>query len=158
MFSWTQVRRTTHRRGISYILSVVIMTLVISTMATSVLVWGLAQITETRTALSSAVQARIERLQQSLVVEDAQMINSTTLKVYIRNTGAVQIVVDQLYVNHTAATALSPARLSLSVKSIGVLYAKFSASDLPSGFSSGATVLVRVSTTRGVSDVGTWKL
>jgi hypothetical protein len=49
------------------------MTLVISALSATVLFWGLTEIGESRSTLSSAMKARMERIQQGLVVEDVQM-------------------------------------------------------------------------------------
>lgn len=151
-------RNLKRKRALSYILSVVMMTLVTTSLATSVLLWGLTQVAESRTTLSSAVKARMERMQEGFVVEDVKMINTTSLRIYVRNNGARQLVIDQAYMNHTAANTITAqgggARLSLAVREVGFVDAKFSSAS----FALGSTVLIRVTTTRGVADVDSWKL
>ncbi len=73
------------------------MTLVITALATLVLTWGLGVVSDSKNALGNAVNARMNRIQEGVVVEDVQMLSSTSARVWIRNTGSIQVVVDQLY-------------------------------------------------------------
>ncbi len=147
-----------NRRAISYILSVMMMTLIITAISTTVLYWGLTEIGESRSALSGAMGTRMDRIKQSIVIEDVKRIDDTTLRIYIRNTGAVHAIIDTVYVNHTAATSLSPEKLSIAVQGVSYVDAVFSLDDFPDGFSAGTNQLVKVPTTRGVSDSGYWTL
>lgn len=143
------------RKGLSYILSVIMMTLVITSLSTSVLFWSLGQISDSRNAVSAALGARMDRIQQALIVENVEMVNDTTIRLHIRNTGSVQIVIDQVYVNRSQATTLDPVKLSLAIKAVSSI--EVSVSTLPN-FVAGNSQLVRASTTRGVSDIDTWEL
>jgi len=82
------------------------MTLVITALASVVLTWGLGSISSSRAALTGAVNARINRVQEGLVVEDVQLLDATHLRVWVRNTGAIQIVIDQAYVNNAQSSVV----------------------------------------------------
>lgn len=153
-----QKRKAINRRAISHILSVMMMTLITTALSTTVLYWGLTEIGESRTTLSGAMESRMDRIKQSIVIEDVKRISDTSIRIYVRNIGAVHVIIDTVYVNHTAATSLSPEKLSLAVQEVSYMDAVFSLSDFPDGFSAGTTQLVRVPTTRGASDVGYWTL
>ncbi len=88
------------------------MTLVITALASVVLSWGLSTVTSSRTALTGAIDSRMNRLQEALVVEDAQQVSSSTIRLWIRNTGSVLIVIDQAYVNNFKGTISTVCRPS----------------------------------------------
>lgn len=94
------MRFSRRRSGISYILEVVMMTLVITALASVVLAWGLTAVSNSRTAITGAVNSRMNRLQETVVIEDVQMINTNTLRVFVTNAGSIQMVIDQVYVNN----------------------------------------------------------
>lgn len=146
------------RRALSYILSVVIMILITTSLATVVLLWGLNEVSTSRSSFSSSIRARTDRVQEHFTVEDVRF-NSTHLRVYLRNTGAIQIVVDQVYVNHQVGTIASSSsssggtKLSLGVQALGwVDVARPSAVTLTSG----QTYTVNVATTRGSTVAEYW--
>lgn len=94
------------RRGISYIMEVVMMTLVITALATVVLTWGLGVVGDSRSAITGAVNARMQRMQEALVIEDAQMIDASHLRLWIRSSGSTQLVIDQVYLNNVQVTVV----------------------------------------------------
>ncbi|MCL4436101.1 MAG: hypothetical protein M1387_05250 [Thaumarchaeota archaeon] len=145
--------RRKQRRALSYILSVVIMTLITTSMAGVVLLWGLNEVGTSRDSFSSSIRSRTERVQERLVVEDVYFVDSTHLKVYVRNTGAIQIVVDEVYVNHQAGTIAS--KLSLGVQSSGYVYVDVSSTSV--SLIDGQTYTINVATTRGSTVSGSWK-
>ncbi len=124
------------KRAISYIMEVVMMTLVVTALASVVLTWGISTITASRASLGGAVQARMDRVQEGLVVQDVQLISSTQLRVWVRNSGSIQIVVDQIYVNNNQGTITNvcvpnksppcssvtpPGKLSLPIQAVGAV-------------------------------------
>ncbi len=123
------------RRAISYIMEVVMMTLVITALATVVLTWGLGAVTDSKTALTSAMNARMSRLQEGIVVEDMQMVSSSSVRLWIRNTGSIQVVIDQIYIANvnTPITGVCPSgtnpapscpagtKLSLASQAVGAI-------------------------------------
>lgn len=96
--------RKRRRAGISYILEVVMMTLVIVALSTVVLTWGLSQVSTSRVALTAAVNDRIYRTQESILIEDVQMVDPNHMIVAVRNIGSTQAVVDTVYINNVATT------------------------------------------------------
>ena len=122
------------KRAISYIMEVVMMTLVVTALASVVLTWGISTITESRAALGGAVRARMDRVQEALVVQDVQMLSTTSIRLWIRNTGSIQVVVDQAYVNNNVAPisgvcpppnatppCTAPGKLSLPIQAVGAI-------------------------------------
>lgn len=114
------------------------MTLVITALATVVLNWGLTVVGNSRTSLTGAVNARMNRLQESLVTEDVQMIDSSHMRVWLRNSGSIQVVIDQVYVNNVQTTIVgvctpgtsapnppstcpTGTRLSLPIQAVGAV-------------------------------------
>ncbi len=93
-------------QGISYIFSVMLMTLVISSLAATVLLWGMGVVTQNQSAYSAVFQQKIERVKERLVVEDVRfkLESPQRIYIYIRNVGLVPLTVDRVYVNHKLAT------------------------------------------------------
>lgn len=146
--------RRRHRRALSYILSVVVMTLITTSMAGVVLLWGMTEVGTSRDSFSSAIRSRMERAQERLVVEDAHFDSvSNTLRVSIRNVGSIGIVADVVYVNHTLN--LIPNKLSLGVRERATINIT---NPNPSGMTSGDLALITVATTRGSSATDYWDL
>lgn len=138
--------RRRQRRAISYILSVVMMTLITTSMATVVLLWGLNEVGTSRDTFSSAIRARMERAQERLTVEDVYFDGSNTLTVYVRNTGGIQIVVDVVYIDHVAYTV---TKTSIGVRELASITVTVS-------LTSGQTYLITVATTRGSTATDYW--
>lgn len=82
------------------------MTLVVVALATVVLTWGLGQVSNSRVALTGAVNDRINRMQETTNIEDVQMLSSTTMRVYVRNIGSIQVLIDAVYVNNANTPVL----------------------------------------------------
>ncbi|MDG6898516.1 MAG: hypothetical protein JRN24_02130, partial [Nitrososphaerota archaeon] len=133
------MRFNRRRRGVSYILEVVMMTIVIVALASVVLTWGLGTITDTRNALTGAVNSRMDRIQEGLVIEDVQYESPTSLLVWVRNVGAIQSVVDQVYVQNIESpivqtcpppsyTCSAGYTLSLSIQAVGAVIVNVSSS------------------------------
>ncbi len=133
-------------RAISYILSVIMMTLVTTSLAGVVLLWGLTEVGSSRNSFSSAIRARMERAQERLVVEDVYFSSSSAATVYVRNIGSIQIVVDVVYVNHTAYAVTKTSIGVGALQSVSV-----------TGLSlTSATYPITVATTRGSTSTGYW--
>jgi len=112
------MRRLRSRRGaLSYILSVIMMALVTTSLATVVLLWGLGQVSESQSSFESAIRARIDKAQERILVEDVEVIDSTTVRISVRNVGKVMFTVDKVYINHTSVNV--PSRLTLGVRELG---------------------------------------
>lgn len=108
------------------------MTAVIVALTSVVLTWGLSTITNTRNALSGAVNSRMDRLQEGLVIEDVQYQSPTSVMIWVRNVGSIQSVVDQVYVQNIESpitetcpppsfTCSSGSALSLSIQAVGAV-------------------------------------
>lgn len=140
--------RKQKNRGLSYILSVVMMTLVISSLASVVLIWGIGQVNESQSSYSLAIDARKYKAQERLVIEN---VNFTTINVdgkfnvTVRNVGKVQIVIDKVYANHTSLST-DPPKIVLGVQEIGSIVAHVSDSPPPNG-----VYYVIVATSRGTT-------
>lgn len=133
--------------GLSYILSVVMMTLVIASLSSVVLLWGIGQVNESQSSYSLAIDARKDRAQERLVVENVNFISigDGEVIVSVRNIGKVQIVIDQIYANHTILMISS--KLVLGVQKNGNITATFdSISPLAEG-----TYYFIVATSRGTT-------
>ncbi len=120
------------------------MTLVTTSLASVVLFWGLGQVSESQDSFGLAMRARTEKTQERLVVEDVRFVDNQTIAVSVRNVGKVQIVVDQIYANHTALS-LNPTKLVLGVKQNGNITVTSA-----SPFSTGTFYIV-VATSRGTT-------
>ncbi len=120
------------------------MTLVTTSLASVVLFWGLGQVSESQDSFGLAMRARTEKTQERLVVEDVRFVDNQTIAVSVRNVGKVQIVVDQIYANHTALS-LNPTKLVLGVKQNGNITVTS-----VSPFSTGTFYIV-VATSRGTT-------
>ncbi len=149
--------RRRQRRALSYILSVVIMTLVTTSMAGVVLLWGLNEVGTSRDSFSSAIRSRMERTQERLVVEDAYFDTANdTLRISVRNVGSIRIVADVVYVNHTLA--LIPNKLSLGVRERATI--NITVTEIPDldFLDTGDLALITVATTRGTTSTDYWTL
>jgi len=94
------------RKAVSYIFSVMLMTLVISSLAATVLLWGMGVVNENQSAYNAVFRQRIDRVKERLVVEDVRfkLDSPQRIYVYVRNIGMIPITVDAVYVNHQRAT------------------------------------------------------
>jgi hypothetical protein len=126
------------------------MTLVTLSLASTVLFWSFGQVAESQSVFTSAINARIARAQERIVIENVKFTSSTQLTVYVRNAGAIGVVIDAVYVNQTATTGLSPTKLSLPIQVSGGITATIS------GLRAGTTYTISVATTRGTTYVGTF--
>ena len=132
----------------SYIISVLAMILITVSLAGTVLFWGINVIGESNISFSSAIGAKDARWQENLLIENVEFINSTAVKVHIRNSGSGILTVDRIYVNQTLTEF---DRLTLGEQKKGNVIAK-----TPLGFTLkvGETYQVLVVTTRGTKASG----
>lgn len=141
------IMRRNNVKGLSYILSVIMMTLVIVSLSSVVLLWGLGQVNESQSSYSLAIDARKDRAQERLVVENINFVanGDGEVIVSVRNVGKVQIVIDKIYANHTILNTTS--KLVLGVQKNGNITATFdSISPLAEG-----TYYFIVATSRGTT-------
>ena len=138
-------------RGISYIFSVMLMTLVIVSLATAVLIWGMGVVSSSQSAYGIVFEQKIERVKERLVIEDV-LFNTTAqkIRIYVRNIGAVPIIVDHVYVDNQLATVSSPLKL-------GIGEGGYLEVTPPFTISSGEVYTIKVATQRGKTVVGQWK-
>jgi len=110
-----QSRGGVRRRGVSYILSVMVMAIVISTLAGAVMYWSLGLIGSAQSQYETAISTDINRVRERFVIEHV-VFNSVQSKVtvYVRNVGMVPVVIDALYFNDTRITVNPPLQLGLS--------------------------------------------
>jgi FlaG/FlaF family flagellin (archaellin) len=143
------VARRRQRRAISYILSVILMTVVTTSLASVTLLWALGQVSISQSDFSGAINARAARIQERIVIEDVRFINSTAIRIYIRNVGGIGVVMDTAYIDHRQISSQSPTKLSLGINQqnyVDVITAQT--------LSSGTTYRVTVATTRGSTATG----
>jgi len=104
------------RKGISYIMSVAIMTFVTLAMASIVLVWSLGITSTSQSTFSSAINANEAKTEERFAVEQIQFFASGgtvagytceasngCILLYVRNVGAIQSVYDAVFVNNQLA-------------------------------------------------------
>ncbi|MFC1753993.1 hypothetical protein ACFL96_11485 [Thermoproteota archaeon] len=139
--------RKRRHSGLSYILSVVMMTLVTASLASVVLLWGIGQVNESQSNYGLAIDARKDKAQERLVIENVEFnatgINET--RIFVRNVGKVQIVIDQVYVNHTILNLQN--KVVLGVQKSDFVTATFIS---PENLSPGIYYII-VSTSRGTT-------
>jgi hypothetical protein len=138
-------------RGISYIFSVMLMTLIISSLAASVLLWGMGVVSQSQGAYGLVFERKIERVKERLVVEDVrfELTAPQKIHVYVRNIGGVPLTIDHIYVNHTLVS------LENSV-TLGIGKGGYVTVDSPLALEQGETYLITVATTRGKTVSGYW--
>jgi hypothetical protein len=138
-------------KGISYIFSVMLMTLIISSMAAGVLLWGMGVVSQSQGAYNVVFERKIERVKERLVIEDVrfELTSPQKIHVYVRNIGAIPITIDHIYVNHTMVS------LSSSVK-LGIGEGTYITVNSPISLEQGRTYLIKVATTRGKTASGYW--
>ena len=90
--------------GVSYILSVLVMTVVTVSLSSVVLFWALRTVDETQIGFTNDVQSRMDKTRERFVVESVLFENSTHLTVFVRNVGGIQLIVDQVYIDNQAGT------------------------------------------------------
>lgn len=142
--------------GVSYILSVLVMTVVTVSLSSVVLFWALRTVDETQAGFTLDVQSRMDRARERMLVENVKFVNSTHITIHVRNVGNVQLIVDQVYIDNVAGTieaagGLSISRLGLSIQRAGnVTIAS------PFTLVEGTTYTISVATTRGNTDIAFW--
>lgn len=102
----------------------------------------------------------MDRAQERLTIEDVNFTSPTTATVYVRNVGGIQIVVDQIYIDHiqgtitqvktSGSTFSSGSKLSLPMRGLGAVQISFTAPSC-----SGART-VTAATSRGSTATGYW--
>jgi len=128
-----------------------LMTLVIVSLATAVLLWGMGVISSSQSAYSAVFQQKIERVKERLVVEDVMFnITEQKIRIYVRNIGAVPIVIDHVYINNQLATVSSSLKL-------GIGEGGYLEVTPPFTISSGEVYTIKVATQRGKTVTGQWK-
>ena len=142
--------------GVSYILSVLVMTVVTVSLSSVVLFWALRTVDESQTGFTLDVQARMDRSRERMVVETVQFVDTTTVKIFVRNVGNIQFIVDQIYIDNQQATIDqvngSPgSRLGVSIQKSGNV-------EITSPFTlaPGTSYSITVATSRGNTDVAFW--
>ena len=139
------------RRGVSYILSVVIMALVITSLAGAVMYWGLGMISSSQGEYQAAISADLDRVRERFVVEHVVFKPSLSkVTVYVRNVGMVPVTIDALYFNGTRIAVDPPLRLGLGVSG--------SVTVSTPAYSRGDVVTVFVSSQRGNVVGGYWRV
>lgn len=108
------------KRGASYIMSVMAMIMVTASLAGAVMLWGMNVVGESNVSFSSALDAKYERGEENLVIEDVKFVNSTAINVHLRNAGSGLLVVDKIYVNYNLAES---SRLILDEQGHGTVTA-----------------------------------
>jgi len=140
------------RRGISYIFSVMLMTLVISSLAVGVLLWGMGVVNQSQGAYAAVFERKIERVKERLVVEDVWFELSASpqkIHIYVRNIGAIPLTVEHVYIDHTMVSLDTPLKL-------GIGEGGYIDLDSPIPLEEGKTYLVTVATARGKTFSGYW--
>ncbi|MCH8022992.1 MAG: hypothetical protein IH932_04535 [Thaumarchaeota archaeon] len=142
--------------GVSYILSVLVMTVVTVSLSSVVLFWALRTVDETQAGFTLDVQARMDRSRERMLIENVAFLNSTHITIYVRNVGNVQLIVDQVYIDNLAGTieaagGLSVSRLGLSIQRAGNVTIASPVTLVP-----GNTYSISVATSRGNTDVAFW--
>ncbi len=103
-------------RAISYIMSVMLMTLIIAGLSFGVYLWATGEISTVRDLITGAMDAKIQMLKESMVVEhvafgvDGDHVDNIT--VTVRNVGEVPIKIDSIYVNHTRYEISPPVTIN----------------------------------------------
>ncbi len=140
------------RLAVSYVLSVLLMTLVTTSLGTVVLLWSISEVTTSQNTFGMAMRARVEKAQERLIVENVgySSIDDTLLTVYVRNVGAVSLVVDAAYVNKRQCTLNVTQTLG-----VGELQAFLLTS--PVALSSDTSHYVVIATQRGSTVAGYWE-
>jgi len=140
------------RRGISYIFSVMLMTLVISSLAAGVLLWGMGVVNQSQGAYAVIFEKKIERVKERLVIEDVRFELSASpqkIHIYVRNVGAIPLTVDHVYIDHTMVSLGEPLKL-------GIKEGNYIDLNSPIPLEEGETYLITVATTRGKTLTGYW--
>jgi len=139
------------RRGVSYIISVVVMALVITSLAGAVMYWGLGVITSSQGEYQAAISADLDRVRERFVVEHAVFKPAESkVTVYVRNVGMVPVTIDAVYFNGTRISVEPPLRLGLGVSG--------SVTFSTPPYSRGDVVTVFVSSQRGNVVGGYWRV
>jgi len=156
--------KVTKRRGISYILSVAVMTFVTVAMASVVLYWSIGQVSQSQNVFGSAINARINQAMERFAVEDVQFVahgaggctaavdpsSNGCVQVYVRDVGTTQVVVDAVYVNNQLSTQANYVTSSGSTKlSVGSQQVGYVIVGGPISLTAGTTYSITVGSTRG---------
>ena len=108
-------RGVARRRGVSYILSVMVMAVVISTLAGAVMYWSLGLIGSAQSEYEAAISADIYRVRERFVLEHVVFNrHDSEVTVHVRNVGTVPVVIDTLYFNGTRILVNPPLQLGPS--------------------------------------------
>lgn len=137
-------------RGVSYIISVMVMALVITSLAGVVMYWGMGQVSVAQSEYSAAISADLNRIKERIVVEHVAFNPPNKATIYVRNVGSVPAVVDAVYFNDTRITLNPPLQLGLGAGG------SYTVTTPP--YQRGSVVNIAVSTQRGNMVAAYWKV
>lgn len=113
--------RTRSRRGVSVVVTTLMLIVATSMMGAFLTAWGNATFASQRLSISNQSVARLNQAQESFVIEDAWFFTNATggfATVTIRNGGANSITVSTIAVNNTIMWKTGQAIPSSSFSSI----------------------------------------
>jgi len=138
------------RRGISHIISVVLVTVMTLSLAVPVLMWSTNLISGYQSSYGNIFSRNIDKLQESFIVEDVWFVAQNNITVYVKNVGEVTIKVVNVYVDNTPRTT-SPTTKIINING----HDKLCVTD--KSWISGETYVITIVTERGNSLSSYWE-
>jgi archaellum component FlaF (FlaF/FlaG flagellin family) len=97
------VKRRHSRRGISTVVTSILLVTAVSIMGTGLVAWSNSNLAVQQLNISNQAANRIDLIRESFVIEDVWFYDSGTKKadVTIRNTGDLAITISKIYLNNS---------------------------------------------------------
>ena len=113
--------RSKSRRGISTVVTSVMLVSAVSLMGAFMVSWSSSSFTVQKLNIARAVDDRVNQISENYIVEDVWFFSNSTssyAKVTVRNTGDVAAKITHVYVNNTLAWSGSKLVMQESTQSI----------------------------------------
>jgi len=138
------------RRGVSHIISVLLVTVMTVAMSVSVFVWAVNLVGQYQGSYGILFSKNVDKLKECFVIEDVWFVDDDNITIYVKNVGEIPIKVVSVYVNH------APVTTSPSSQTIGIgEHKKLRVVD--QSWTSGQTYHITIVTERGNTISGYWQ-
>lgn len=102
------------RRGVSHIISVLLVTVMTVALSVSVLVWSVNLVGQYQGSYGIQFSQTIDKLRECFVIEDVWFVDEDNITIYVKNVGDISIKVVSVYVNYVPVTT-SPSSQTIGI-------------------------------------------
>jgi len=102
------------RRGVSHIISVLLVTVMTLALSVSVFVWAVNLVGQYQGSYGILFSQNVDKLKECFVIEDIWFVEEDNITIYVKNVGEISIKVVSVYVNYVPVTT-SPSSQTIGI-------------------------------------------